>query len=153
MLTSRVLQYVKDDAFHDVSVTLQTFPVSSLVIKHRFQISEPAFHSLYLSLRSHNSKLFESIINLHHPTRKMKISAAFVCLLSAQPVAALMGATSKTASQTALFGLPPKTGDNKELQNIFYQNQAWKAEKMAEDPEFFDKLGTTHTPEFMWIGT
>jgi hypothetical protein len=82
----------------------------------------------------------------------MKIAAAFVCFLAAQPVVAFMGANSKTSSQTAVFGLPPKTGDNKELQNIFYQNQAWKAEKMAEDPEFFNKLGTTHTPEFMWIG-
>jgi carbonic anhydrase len=38
------------------------------------------------------------------------------------------------------------------LQNIFYQNQSWKASKLASDPEFFNKLGTTHTPEFMWIG-
>ena len=49
-------------------------------------------------------------------------------------------------------GLPPKAGDNSGLEHIFAQNQAWKASKLAEDPAFFDKLGTTHTPEYMWIG-
>ncbi len=82
----------------------------------------------------------------------MKISAALAILLAMQPVSAFMGPSTKSASKTALSVLPPKNTDNKDLQNIFYQSQAWKAKKLVEDPDFFNKLGSTHKPEFMWIG-
>jgi hypothetical protein len=82
----------------------------------------------------------------------MKISTVIMFFMLMQPVVAFMGASTQSTSQTALYGLPPKNLDNKDLQNIFYQNQAWKAKKLVEDPDFFAKLGTTHKPDFMWIG-
>ena len=97
----------------------------------------------------------------------MKIFVAFSLFLAAQPTSALVGrffkpptetvgkAKSKSVTPTIpvkTTGLPPMNTDNKGLQNIFYQNQAWKAEKLAEDKDFFSKLGSTHTPEFMYIG-
>lgn len=46
----------------------------------------------------------------HHEDHR----CAFASLLVAQPPAAFIGATSKASSETALFGLPPKAGDNKD---------------------------------------
>jgi hypothetical protein len=83
----------------------------------------------------------------------MKISAAFAFLMALQPVAGFTGLATKSGSNTVLYaGLPTKHSDNKELQNIFYQNQAWKTNKLVEDPAFFEKLGSIHVPDFMWIG-
>jgi carbonic anhydrase len=31
-------------------------------------------------------------------------------------------------------------------------NKAWAAEKVEEDPEYFDRLAHLQTPEFLWIG-
>jgi hypothetical protein len=83
----------------------------------------------------------------------MKIIGALAFFMAMQPVSAFMAPSTKAASKTALSKMPPsKNTDNRDLQNIFYQNQAWKAMKLVEDPDFFKKLGSTHTPEFMWIG-
>jgi hypothetical protein len=49
--------------------------------------------------------------------------------------------------------LPPKVLDNKGLDYIFDNNKAWKASMLQDDKDFFKKLGTTHTPDYMWIGT
>jgi hypothetical protein len=49
--------------------------------------------------------------------------------------------------------LPPKVLDNKGLDYIFDNNKAWKASMLQDDKDFFKKLGSTHTPEYMWIGT
>ena len=80
----------------------------------------------------------------------MKIAAALACVVGS--AAAFAPQPAAQTSSALSMALPPKTSDNKDLQNVFFQNQAWKAEKMAEDPEFFDRLGSTHKPEFMWIG-
>jgi hypothetical protein len=45
-----------------------------------------------------------------------------------------------------------KNTDNQDVQNIFYQNQAWKARKLVEDPDFFLQYEAKYSPEFMWIG-
>jgi hypothetical protein len=86
----------------------------------------------------------------------MKISAAFAILLAVQPASAWMeflNEATKPKSVKPLTGLPPgKDVDNKNLDNIFAQNQVWKNNKLKDDPEFFNKLGSTHKPEFMWIG-
>ena len=42
---------------------------------------------------------------------------------------------------------------DKDISNIFAQNQQWKHSKLAQDPFFFNKLGSVHKPKFMWIGT
>ena len=82
----------------------------------------------------------------------MKIGAAFAFLMAMQPVAAFMGPAAQTTSQTALSALPPKDTDNKGLDGLFSANKEWIKQKKSEDPEFFNKLGTTHAPDFMWIG-
>ena len=48
--------------------------------------------------------------------------------------------------------LPPVTLDNKNLDYIFMQNQAWKNERLAGDKNFFKTLGSYHAPEYMYIG-
>jgi carbonic anhydrase len=35
---------------------------------------------------------------------------------------------------------------------LLLENKAWAAEKVAEDPKFFDRLAHLQTPEFLWIG-
>lgn len=50
------------------------------------------------------------------------------------------------------------TGDSskaeidKDIANIFKQNQEWKQSKLDEDPEFFSTAGSSHAPSYMWIG-
>ena len=41
---------------------------------------------------------------------------------------------------------------DKDLNHIFEQNIQWKREREAEDPDFFQKLGSGHHPKYMWIG-
>ena len=38
------------------------------------------------------------------------------------------------------------------ISNIFEANKRWKYGKLAEDPRFFDKLGSGHAPKYLWIG-
>jgi hypothetical protein len=45
----------------------------------------------------------------------------------------------------------PKRYD-KDLTNIYIQNQIWKQKKLDEDEDFFEKLGSGHKPDYMWIG-
>lgn len=45
-----------------------------------------------------------------------------------------------------------KTAPDMNLDNIFRQNEQWVRAKKAEDPLFFDKLGSVHRPNYMWIG-
>jgi hypothetical protein len=46
----------------------------------------------------------------------------------------------------------PKPKHDKDLTNIYIQNQRWKQKKIDEDEDFFKKLGSGHTPDYMWIG-
>jgi carbonic anhydrase len=48
--------------------------------------------------------------------------------------------------------MPSLEGIDRDMTNIFKANRRWKAEKEAEDPEFFTKLGSGHSPTYMWIG-
>jgi hypothetical protein len=41
---------------------------------------------------------------------------------------------------------------DKSIANIYEQNQIWKNKKLAEDKDFFNKLGSGHSPDYMWIG-
>jgi hypothetical protein len=41
---------------------------------------------------------------------------------------------------------------DKTIANIYEQNQIWKNKKLAEDKDFFKKLGAQHAPDYMWIG-
>jgi hypothetical protein len=41
---------------------------------------------------------------------------------------------------------------DKSIANIYEQNQIWKNKKLAEDKDFFKTLGSTHNPDYMWIG-
>ena len=47
---------------------------------------------------------------------------------------------------------PTATFRDKDLKDIFEQNVAWKSAHEEQDPEFFDKLGAVHKPNYMWIG-
>jgi hypothetical protein len=89
----------------------------------------------------------------------MKITAALTFLLAAPAANAFVAKRSNGAKDTALFAeapraprLPPKFLDNKGLAHIFEKNKVWKNAKKAQDKQFFNKLGKTHTPEYMYIG-
>jgi hypothetical protein len=45
-----------------------------------------------------------------------------------------------------------RRGADKSIANIYEQNQIWKNKKLAEDKDFFKTLGSTHKPDYMWIG-
>ena len=40
----------------------------------------------------------------------------------------------------------------KAYERLLLENKAWAAEKLADDPEFFNRLAHLQTPEFLWIG-
>lgn len=37
-------------------------------------------------------------------------------------------------------------------EKLLLENKAWAAEKLADDPAYFDRLAHLQTPEFLWIG-
>jgi len=37
-------------------------------------------------------------------------------------------------------------------EKLLLENKAWAAEKVQDDPQFFDRLVHLQTPEFLWIG-
>jgi carbonic anhydrase len=37
-------------------------------------------------------------------------------------------------------------------EKLLLENKAWAAEKLHEDPEYFERLAQLQTPEFLWIG-
>ncbi len=38
------------------------------------------------------------------------------------------------------------------IDKLILENKAWAAEKVADDPEYFQRLAHLQTPEFLWIG-
>lgn len=40
----------------------------------------------------------------------------------------------------------------KSYEKLLLENKAWAAEKVAQDPDFFNRLVDLQTPEFLWIG-
>jgi len=38
------------------------------------------------------------------------------------------------------------------LKHLFDRNRAWAAQMLEQDPQFFQKLVTQQTPEYLWIG-
>ena len=40
----------------------------------------------------------------------------------------------------------------KSYEKLLLENKAWAAEKVEDDPGFFQRLSTLQTPEFLWIG-
>jgi carbonic anhydrase len=40
----------------------------------------------------------------------------------------------------------------KVYEKLLLENKAWAAEKVADDPEYFNRLAHLQTPEFLWIG-
>lgn len=40
----------------------------------------------------------------------------------------------------------------KTYERLLLENKAWAAEKVIDDPEFFERLVHLQTPEFLWIG-
>ncbi len=40
----------------------------------------------------------------------------------------------------------------KSYEKLLLENKAWAAEKVEDDPGFFNRLSTLQTPEFLWIG-
>jgi Carbonic anhydrase len=37
-------------------------------------------------------------------------------------------------------------------EKLLLENKAWAHEKVAEDPDYFNRLATLQKPEFLWIG-
>ena len=37
-------------------------------------------------------------------------------------------------------------------EKLLLENKAWAAEKLSDDPEYFERLAHVQTPEFLWIG-
>jgi len=40
----------------------------------------------------------------------------------------------------------------KPFEKLLIENKAWAEEKILQEPEFFQELSATQTPEFLWIG-
>lgn len=40
----------------------------------------------------------------------------------------------------------------KSYERLLLENKAWAAERVADDPAFFDRLKNIQTPEYLWIG-
>lgn len=40
----------------------------------------------------------------------------------------------------------------KSYQKLLADNKAWASQKIGDDPEFFKRLASLQTPEFLWIG-
>ena len=40
----------------------------------------------------------------------------------------------------------------KSYEKLLLENKAWAQEKVEEDPDFFKRLASLQTPEFLWIG-
>lgn len=40
----------------------------------------------------------------------------------------------------------------KTYEKLLLENKAWAAEKIADDPDFFNRLAHLQTPDFLWIG-
>jgi carbonic anhydrase len=40
----------------------------------------------------------------------------------------------------------------KSYEKLLLENKAWAAEKVSDDPEYFNRLSHLQTPEFLWIG-
>ncbi|RYY20357.1 MAG: carbonic anhydrase [Chitinophagaceae bacterium] len=40
----------------------------------------------------------------------------------------------------------------KSFEKLLLENKAWAAEKVDDDPKFFERLAHIQTPEFLWIG-
>jgi len=40
----------------------------------------------------------------------------------------------------------------KSYEKLLLENKAWAAEKLSDDPKYFDRLAHLQTPEFLWIG-
>src|ERR1700754_5087833 len=38
------------------------------------------------------------------------------------------------------------------IDKLILENKAWAAEKINDDPEYFNRLAHIQTPEFLWIG-
>src|SRR5277367_733777 len=38
------------------------------------------------------------------------------------------------------------------VDKLLLENKAWASEKVADDPEYFERLAHLQTPEFLWIG-
>jgi carbonic anhydrase len=45
-----------------------------------------------------------------------------------------------------------KKGTMYSYERLLLENKAWVAEKLKEDPQFFDRLSRLQSPEFLWIG-
>ena len=37
-------------------------------------------------------------------------------------------------------------------EKLLLENKAWAAEKLSDDPDYFERLAQLQTPEFLWIG-
>lgn len=44
------------------------------------------------------------------------------------------------------------TKNMKSYDKLLLENKAWAQEKVEEDPDFFKRLASLQTPEFLWIG-
>lgn len=70
----------------------------------------------------------------------------------------VVGKMKSLAKRSPAVNMPPLeaggTGyPDKELNQMFANNIAWKKAQEAKDPEFFKKLGAVHKPNYFWIGT
>jgi hypothetical protein len=66
---------------------------------------------------------------------------------------AINGATLDGPAINGMAARAPHRRPDKNIDSIYRQNQEWKNEKLAKDPDYFTNLGSTHKPDYMWIGT
>jgi Carbonic anhydrase len=57
-----------------------------------------------------------------------------------------------TIIATPVVSTVTSTFVDKNLEDVFAANQEWISSMKGEDPAFFEKLGSIHQPDYMWIG-
>src|SRR5215212_1129283 len=56
------------------------------------------------------------------------------------------------ASRSTLIFVTIQTLTMYSYEKLLLENKAWAAERVADDPDYFEKLAQLQTPEFLWIG-
>ena len=70
----------------------------------------------------------------------------------------VVGKMKNLAKRSPAVNMPPLQAGgtaypDKELNQMFVNNIAWKKKQEEKDPDFFKKLGSEHKPNYFWIGT
>lgn len=93
----------------------------------------------------------------HQSSQEMNdITLASLSLYSTSTTATMKFSDALTilsALGTTVSAFPMRAANtDKDLKNVLNQNKEWKQNIVADDPSYFDELGSGHNPSYLWIG-